>query len=75
MRARAGWWFRPDFIINELNINSAVSKPWHDDVLPLGTNTNYTMQGYAYTGAVRAARGAQEGGAHGRLAEHARLCR
>lgn len=45
-----GWWFKPDFIINELNINSAVSAPWHDEVLPLGTNNNYTMKGYAYTG-------------------------
>jgi hypothetical protein len=50
MRARAGWWFRPDFIINELNINSAVSRPWHDEVLPLATNNVYTMKGYAYTG-------------------------
>lgn len=46
----AGWWFKPDFIINELNINSAVSRPWHDEVLPLGTNGVYTMNGYAYTG-------------------------
>lgn len=46
----AGWWFKPDFIINELNINSAVSRPWHDEVLPLGTNNTYTMNGYAYTG-------------------------
>jgi hypothetical protein len=46
----AGWWFKPDFIINELNINSAVSRPWHDEVLPLGTNVTYPMNGYAYTG-------------------------
>jgi nitrate reductase (NAD(P)H) len=45
-----GWWFKPDFIINELNINSAVSRPWHDEVLPLATNTAYTMKGYAYSG-------------------------
>lgn len=46
----AGWWFKPDFIINELNINSAVSRPWHDEVLPLGTNSVYNMNGYSYTG-------------------------
>lgn len=49
----SGWWFKPDFIINELNINSAVSRPWHDEVLPLGTNNMYTMNGYAYTGGQR----------------------
>jgi len=50
---KEGWWFKPDFIINELNINSAVSRPWHDEVLPLGTNNVYTMNGYAYTGGGR----------------------
>jgi nitrate reductase (NAD(P)H) len=48
-----GWWYKPDFIINELNINSAVSRPWHDEVLPLATNAPYTMTGYAYTGGGR----------------------
>lgn len=52
----SGWWFKPDFIINELNINSAVSKPWHDEVLPLATNNMYPMSGYAYTGMGREAR-------------------
>ncbi|KAF8062729.1 hypothetical protein HT031_004059 [Scenedesmus sp. PABB004] len=50
---KEGWWFKPDFIINELNINSAVSRPWHDEVLPLGTNAVYPMQGYAYSGGGR----------------------
>ncbi|WIA41019.1 hypothetical protein OEZ86_004657 [Tetradesmus obliquus] len=50
---KEGWWFKPDFIINELNINSAVSRPWHDEVLPLGTNVTYPMSGYAYTGGGR----------------------
>lgn len=47
----AGWWFKPDFIINELNINSAVARPWHDEVVPLATNKPYEVNGYAYTGA------------------------
>ena len=49
--ARTGWWFKPDFIINELNINSAVTSPAHDEVVPLGSRTSYTIVGYAYAGA------------------------
>ena len=30
--ARSGWWFRPDYIINDININSVVSSPAHDEV-------------------------------------------
>jgi len=50
MTKNKGWWFKPDFIINELNINTAISRPWHDEVLPTATNTMYPMSGYAYTG-------------------------
>ncbi len=49
----AGWWFKPDFIINELNINSAITSPAHDEIVPLGTRTSYTIVGYAYTGVQR----------------------
>jgi hypothetical protein len=49
----AGWWFKPDFIINDLNINSAFSKPWHDEFVNLAQNRPYTLKGYAYTGARR----------------------
>lgn len=52
-RRRQGWWYKPDFIINELNINSAVSRPWHDEVLPLASDAPYQMAGYAYTGGGR----------------------
>ena len=47
----AGWWFRPEFIINELNINSVISTPAHDENLTL-SNLEYTVRGYAYTGMV-----------------------
>ena len=47
-----GWWFKPDFIINELNINSAVTSPAHDEVVPLGGRASYTIVGYAYAGAL-----------------------
>ncbi|GBF87848.1 nitrate reductase [Raphidocelis subcapitata] len=50
---KEGWWYRPDFIINELNINSAVARPWQDEVLPLASDTPYTMAGYAYSGGGR----------------------
>ncbi|CAD7704946.1 unnamed protein product [Ostreobium quekettii] len=48
-----GWWFKPDYIINELNINSAVARPWHDEVVSLKQNVPYNMKGYAYTGGGR----------------------
>lgn len=46
----SGWWYQPDWIINDLNINSAVARPWHDELISLATNQDYTMSGYAYTG-------------------------
>lgn len=45
----AGWWFRPEFIINELNINSVITSPSHDETMTL-SNLEYTVRGYAYTG-------------------------
>jgi len=48
-----GWWFKPDYIINELNINSAVARPWHDEVVELKKNVPYNMKGYAYSGGGR----------------------
>ena len=50
----AGWWFRPEFIINELNINSVITSPCHEETLTLGSSLDYTIQGYAYTGVSRA---------------------
>merc|ERR1719478_683790 len=49
-----GWWYKPDYIINDLNINSAVSSPDHEEVLPLtGKGQTYTIKGYAYNGGGR----------------------
>ncbi|KIZ05991.1 hypothetical protein MNEG_1964 [Monoraphidium neglectum] len=53
LATKEGWWYNPDFIINELNINSAISRPWQDEVVPLATNRPYEMSGYAYTGGGR----------------------
>ncbi|CAM9210211.1 unnamed protein product [Discosporangium mesarthrocarpum] len=46
-----GWWYKPPYIINELNINSAVVYPRHGEVLSLGkSGPTYTVSGYAYGG-------------------------
>lgn len=45
-----GWWYKPEYIINELNINSAVARPRHDEIILLRENKPYTISGYAYTG-------------------------
>ncbi|KAK4538577.1 hypothetical protein CDCA_CDCA18G4602 [Cyanidium caldarium] len=49
------WWYRPEYLFNELNINSAVIAPDHDEVLPLTgrKQERYTVQGYAYSGGGR----------------------
>jgi nitrate reductase (NAD(P)H) len=57
MAAAEGWWYKPDYIINDLNINSAILYPAHDEVLPLnstGSGANATglcckVKGYAYS--------------------------
>lgn len=51
-----GWWYRPEYIINELNINSCITSPAHGEILPitpLSASEPYTMKGYAYTGGGR----------------------
>ncbi|KAF9438194.1 hypothetical protein BGZ76_009292 [Entomortierella beljakovae] len=54
MAKREQWWQRPDYIINELNINSAISSPAHGSALsisdPLNMNKEITISGYAYNG-------------------------
>lgn len=49
-----GWWYKPDYIINELNINSAMESPAHDEVMPITPDSVagevYTIRGYAYSG-------------------------
>ncbi len=44
-----GWWYKPDFIINDLNVQSAIGYPAHDEVVPLSAGT-YAVRGYAYCG-------------------------
>ena len=61
---RDGWWEKPDYIINHLNIQSATAYPRHDEtvVLPCRRGSrkgsvvlergkrSYTLRGYAYAG-------------------------
>lgn len=51
-----GWWYRPDYIINQLNINSAITSPAHGEALPVNFSTlqeSYIVKGYAYSGGGR----------------------
>ncbi|KAJ3191497.1 hypothetical protein HK101_007658 [Irineochytrium annulatum] len=63
------WWYKPEYIINELNVNSVISSPGHDEAVSLtatrlddaaaSTETlhvpahPYTLRGYAYAGGGR----------------------
>jgi nitrate reductase (NAD(P)H) len=49
------WWYKPEYIFNELNINSAIASPLHGEELSIGKNIDktYTVSGYAYTGGGR----------------------
>ncbi|KAL8059739.1 hypothetical protein ABFX02_03G106400 [Erythranthe guttata] len=47
------WWYRPEYIINELNTNSVITTPCHEEILPINSWTTqrpYTLRGYAYSG-------------------------
>ncbi|MED6182977.1 nitrate reductase NADH 2 [Stylosanthes scabra] len=51
-----GWWYKPEYIINELNINSVITTPCHEEILPINSWTTqrpYTLRGYAYSGGGR----------------------
>ncbi|KAI7755595.1 hypothetical protein M8C21_029301 [Ambrosia artemisiifolia] len=48
-----GWWYKPEYMINELNINSVITTPCHQEILPINSWTTqrpYTMRGFAYSG-------------------------
>ena len=49
----AAWWYKPEYIINELNINSVITTPCHEEILPINSWTTqrpYTLRGYSYSG-------------------------
>ncbi|KAI3761857.1 hypothetical protein L1987_52279 [Smallanthus sonchifolius] len=48
-----GWWYKAEYLINELNINSVITTPCHQEILPINSWTTqrpYTLKGYAYSG-------------------------
>lgn len=49
------WWYRPEYIFNELNINSAISQPDHNETISIAKSIDktYEIAGYAYTGGGR----------------------
>jgi len=68
-----GWWYKPEYIFNELNINSAIASPLHDEELPIAKNIDktYKVSGYAYTGGGRMVTRVEvslDGGVHWELA-------
>ncbi|XP_073021129.1 nitrate reductase [NADH] 1-like [Primulina eburnea] len=47
------WWYKPEYIINDLNINSVITTPCHEEILPINSWTTqrpYTLRGYSYSG-------------------------
>ena len=45
-----GWWYKPEYLFNELNINSAIASPAHGEVVKFLGKKSYTMRGWAYSG-------------------------
>lgn len=71
---KGGWWYKPEYIFNELNINSAIASPLHDEELAVAKNIDktYTVSGYAYTGGGRMITRVEvstDGGVHWELAK------
>lgn len=48
-----GWWYRPEYLFNQLNINSAIVYPGNAETMTLSEAGVYTMKGYAYSGGGR----------------------
>ncbi|QRW14245.1 nitrate reductase [Ceratobasidium sp. AG-Ba] len=52
------WWYDPKYIINDLNVNSAIAKPDHEETISVpipgeGQEEFYPIRGYAYAGGGR----------------------
>ena len=70
---KGNWWYKPEYIFNELNINSAIASPLHNEELPIAQNIDktYNISGYAYTGGGRKITRVEvsvDGGVHWELA-------
>jgi len=45
-----GWWFKPEYIINHMNINSAMFEPAHNSFFLLANPKTLNVSGYGYAG-------------------------
>jgi len=68
------WFYKSEYIFNELNINSAISQPDHNETLSIARSIGdeYEVAGYAYTGGGRKITRVEvstDRGVHWRLAE------
>ncbi len=52
-RAEKKWWYDRKYLINELNTNSAIAKPDHEEIFDLESAPSYAVKGYAYSGGGR----------------------
>ncbi|TFK51423.1 hypothetical protein OE88DRAFT_1545674 [Heliocybe sulcata] len=53
-RGEKHWWYDPRYIITELNVNSAIARPDHEEILSLDVDSGeYIVEGYAYSGGGR----------------------
>eukprot|EP00168_Porphyra_purpurea_P015410 TRINITY_DN473_c0_g1_i10.p1 TRINITY_DN473_c0_g1~~TRINITY_DN473_c0_g1_i10.p1 ORF type:complete len:616 (+),score=268.70 TRINITY_DN473_c0_g1_i10:539-2386(+) len=48
-----GWWYKREYLFNQLNINSAMSSPANGELMSLSGAGVYTLKGYAYSGGGR----------------------
>lgn len=51
-----GWWMKSEYLFNELNINSAIWEPAHDDTVIVSDTSleaEHVLKGYAYSGGGR----------------------
>lgn len=52
-RAETHWWYDPKYEIKDLNVNSAIARPAHNEVVSLSSSETFTCKGYAYAGGGR----------------------
>lgn len=48
-----GWWYKPEYLFNQLNVNSAIVYPANGEQMTLTGAGVYTIKGYAYSGGGR----------------------
>ena len=49
---REGWWYKAEYLFNQLNINSMIVYPENGEIISLSCANVYPIKGYAYSGGV-----------------------